>query len=55
MQDVQNLERQMQDGFAAEISRRQEDDSKMERAMTAKFQKRATSQRTATKGHDGWT
>ena len=37
MQDVQNQRRQMQDGFAAERSRRQEDYSEMEQAMTAKM------------------
>ena len=36
--DVQELGRQMQDGFSAESRRRQEDYTKMEEAMTAKME-----------------
>ena len=38
MQDVQNLGGQMQDGYAAESRRRQEDYNKMEEAGTAKME-----------------
>ena len=38
MQDVQSLGKEMQDGFATESLRRQEDYWNMEKAMTAKMQ-----------------
>ena len=38
MQEVQNLGKQMQDGFATESCRRKEDYNKMEEAMTAKME-----------------
>ena len=38
MQDVQNLGKQMQDGFAAERHRRQEDNRNREKTMTAKME-----------------
>ena len=38
MQEVQNLGKQMQDGFATESCRRQEDYKKMEEAMTTKME-----------------
>ena len=49
---AENLGKQIQDGFATESCRRQEDHKKMEEAMTTM---RATSQRTGTKGINGWT
>ena len=42
MQEVQNLGKQMQDGSATESSRRQEDYRKMDVAMTAKMEERAS-------------
>ena len=38
MQELQNLGKQMQDGFATESCRRQEDYKKMEEAMTTKME-----------------
>ena len=38
MQEVQNLGKQMQDGFATESLRRQEDYRNMEMTMTAKME-----------------
>ena len=58
MQDVQNLGKQMQDGFAAESRRRQQDYNKMERGHDrqdgGRLLKRGTSQTTGTKGDNGW-
>ena len=48
MQDVQNLVKQMQDGFAAEIIRRQEDHKKKEKTMTAKMEEGSRTERQAT-------
>ena len=48
MQDVQNLGKQMQDGLAAEIIRRQEDHKKKEKTMTAKMEEGSRSERQAT-------